>query len=232
MIFLIHGKDSLKIQEELENIRNKEKPNEVIRIALDEVTPAEFSNSVLTPNMFGFKNLVIADTEEISQKDLIEFIEVAKKASKDNLVAFTLNKNLRSNSKIIKELKETKNTKTIKVTEEKDYTIFNFLDAVYSKDRKKAYKLLEDLNQIEEPPFKIQSMLVYQLRKIAKVTFGAEISGPPFVKRKIKKQANNFNKEELTKLYEHFYKTDRDMKLGLIPENILNIMSIEKIMED
>ncbi len=231
MIFLIHGENEIKIQEEFDTLKKREKPNEVIRINPEEITPVEFGNKVLTPNMFGFKNLFVIDSSSLPQKDLLQLIERAQKAPENTSIVFLLSKNLRSNSKILKAIKETKNSKVIQVEKDKDYTIFNFLDSVFGKNRKKAYSLLEELIQKEEPPFKIHSMLVYQLRKVAKTKFGAKVSGPPFVKKKFKRQAGNFTEQKILKLYEHFYQTDRDMKLGLIPDNILIVRNIEKVME-
>lgn len=231
MIFLIHGKNELESQKTVSEIHKKFNPQEKIEVDLEELSPAEFAEKTLTPNMFGYKNLLIVEIGKTTNDQLLKHIGIATKAPTETTIIFTTNKKYRSNSKVIKLVKEIKESKIIEVKENRDSTIFNFLDAVFNKERKKAYKLLETLLEKEEPSFKTHSMLVYQLRNIAKTKFGGSVSAPSFVKNKLKKQSNKFSKENILSLYEYFYKTDRDMKLGLIPDNILNIISIEKIME-
>ncbi len=232
MIFLIHGKNNLQTRERIRKIRSDLKPDEIIELELEDLTATEFANATATPNMFGYKNLLIANEGKTSKKDLLSFIKIAKEKPEKTIIIFTVNKNLRSNSKIIKEIKEAEKYKIVKVTEKKDSTIFNFLDAAFNKDRKLTYKLLKNLREKEEPAFKTHSMLIYQLRNVARTKFNAKVSAPPFVQRKLKKQAENFEEKDILNLFEHFYKTDRDMKLSLIPENLLNVLNVEEILKD
>ncbi|MBD3365935.1 hypothetical protein GF360_01175 [candidate division WWE3 bacterium] len=231
MIGLVYGKNDLAIQKALKTLKTKIDPQEKIELNLEDLEPTHFADSVLTPNMFGFKNLVVANADGVAQKEFLKFIEIAGRAPAETSVVFVLPKSLRSNSKIIKAVKAFKDAEIIKVEEEKDSIIFDFLDAVFNKNRPKAYASLKKLQDKEEPPFKTHSMLVYQLRNVAKTKFGAKVSAPPFVKRKLAKQAEKFSQEDLLALYTHFYETDRDMKLGLVPDNVLNVVSTEKVLE-
>lgn len=230
MILFIYGKNEEKLHENLNQALKEVDAQE--RINIDEPgLPNEFANKILTPNIFGSKIAFVVDCSEVDHENMEDFFTAAENAPKETSVIFISSENFRSNSKIIKKASKIKGLKIVEAKQDKDSTIFNFIDAVFEKKRREAYRLLEKLYEKEEPPFKIQSMLVYQLRNVAKTKFGAKVSAPPFVKRKLNKQARNFSNEKIMDLFHFFYETDRDMKLGKVPENILNIMSLEKILE-
>jgi len=229
MIYFIYGRNNLLEQKSIEEIVKKINPSEKIEINLEELTPAEFAGKVTTPNIFGYKNVFLIEIGDTTDKDFNKALENVKELPKEIHLIFKTTKTYRKDSKILKSIRELKNTKVIRLEEKKDFTIFNFLDAVYSKDKKKSYRLLGELEKKEEPAFKIHSMFLYQLRNVAKVKFGANFQAASFIKDKIKKQAGGFTEKQISELYEYFYKTDRNIKLGLIPENVLNILNIEEV---
>jgi len=231
MIYFIYGQNDLSEQRKVAEIVKKINPQEKIEINLDELTPAEFTSKVTTPSMFGFKNLFLVEIGSTADKTLIKILANIGRLPKNTYLVFKTSKAYRANSKVLKNIATTKDAELIKLGEKKDFMVFNFLDAVYTKNKKEAYRSLKNLEEKEEPAFKTHSMLLYQLRNVAKIKFGANFSASPFVKNKARGQAKKFTEKKIIELYEHFYKTDRGLKLGLIPENILNILTIEKITE-
>jgi len=229
MIYFIYGQNDLSEQRKVAEIVKKVNPQEKIEINLAELTLAEFASKVTTPSIFGFKNLFLVEVGSTTDKTLIKILENIGGLPKDTHLVFKTSKKYRANSKILKNIATTKDAELIKLGERKDFMVFNFLDTVYTKNKKKAYQSLKKLEEKGEPAFKIHSMLLYQLRNIAKIKFGANFSASPFVKNKARLQAKEFTGKQIVELYEHFYKTDRDLKLGLISENIINVLTIEKI---
>lgn len=231
MIFLVYGEDEVSVLNETDKILRKLDADERINLGGAELTKQTYTEAVLTPNMFGFSTAIVTDASEITDDLLIELLETATKASGDKSTVFTTSKTFRKNSRVLKAAKKIKDLKIIEVKKQKDSTIFSYINAVFEGKREQAYKLLEELSIKDEPAFKTQAMLVYQLRNLARTKFGAKVSAPPFVQRKLQKLAGHYTKEKIVELYRYFYETDRDMKLGKVPETMLNVLSMEKVME-
>ena len=110
--------------------------------------------------------------------------------------------------------------------------IFNFVDAVFYKQREKAYQELSKLTKDQVSPYEILSMMYYGLRTLAQ----AKTDSPsykklhPFVKGKAQTQSKNFTLEQLLDVYEKFRKIDMKSKLSEIDEDMLIPMIVETIL--
>ncbi len=245
MIFFLYGKNDIKIREEIDKIKSSQNYNEVIRLSAEEIEIDKFAESITNPSLFGHKILVILESYAGKNEDLLTYVKVSRKASPKTDIAMALHKDLRENSKILKEIKAVKSekpefttrsgtisarAKIIKPKEEKNSKIFDFIDSVYSKNRARSYSLLEEISGDGEEIFRIHSLLMYQLRNLLRAKHSAKTTVPPFVKRKLARQAGNFSEKRLLELCSFIYHKDIEMKTGKIPHNILNTVIIEEIL--
>ncbi|MFH1308816.1 MAG: DNA polymerase III subunit delta, partial [Patescibacteria group bacterium] len=100
------------------------------------------------------------------------------------------------------------------VKPEFDLNIFNMVDALGDKDKKKAISLFKKHLDKGEDPFYLLSMFVYQFRNLIKVRSGGKLDLHPFVIKKTQHQARNFDVDELKKIYHSLLIIDFDSKIG------------------
>ena len=110
--------------------------------------------------------------------------------------------------------------------------IFNFVDAVFYKQREKAYQELSKLLKDDVSPFEIFSMLNYGLRTVASAKFESPSyqKMSDFVKRKAYSQSKLFSKEQIAELFEKLRKIDMESKLSEIDEDLLIPTTIETVL--
>ncbi|MBU3922925.1 DNA polymerase III subunit delta [Patescibacteria group bacterium] len=100
------------------------------------------------------------------------------------------------------------------VKPEFDLNIFNMVDALGDKDKKKAISLFKKHLNKGEDPFYLLSMFIYQFRNLIKVRSGGKLDLHPFVIKKTQHQARNFDVDELKKIYHSLLIIDFDSKIG------------------
>lgn len=113
-----------------------------------------------------------------------------------------------------------------------ELNIFDTIDALAQKDKKKAINLLkEHLEQGTEVPY-LFSMVAWQMKNIiiAK-TADNGFSGTglsPYVLRKSSYQAKNFSLEDLKRIYQKIVDLDAALKVGkILPEAALDLLVLE-----
>lgn len=110
-------------------------------------------------------------------------------------------------------------------------TIFEVLDALGAKNRKRSLLLIERMIEKGESEVYILSMIAYGLRNLIQVKsleeervpyylFQKKLSMHPFVIRKTYGQSKNFTLEELKKAYQVLAKIDLDIKVGRVEPRI------------
>jgi DNA polymerase-3 subunit delta len=83
-----------------------------------------------------------------------------------------------------------------------DNNIFETIDAIAKKEKKRAVKLLKrHIENGDSVPY-LLTMIAYQLRNIISVKSSKKVAMNPFVLNKSLSQANNFSMEELINMYE------------------------------
>ncbi len=113
------------------------------------------------------------------------------------------------------------------VRPEFDTDIFNTIDSLGRGEKGKALELIEKHIKKGDSPFYILSMINYQIRNLLTVTQleGEGLSHKeekkesrmsPFVFKKTKSQASNFNHNQLKKIHNELFKVDLDSKLGRV----------------
>jgi len=114
--------------------------------------------------------------------------------------------------------------------------IFETIDAIASKDKKKALKLLKEHLEKGDAPLYLFSMIVFQFRNLLMVKDLIEknlspysLTGVhPFVIKKSTFLSNKFKFLELKKIYQKIFQIDLDIKTGKIePETALDLLITE-----
>jgi len=114
--------------------------------------------------------------------------------------------------------------------------IFKTIDAIASKDKKRALKFLKDHLEKGDSPFYLFSMINYQFRNLLiikdlliKNLSLRDLSGlHPFVIRKSCVLAEKFEFSELKKIYQKIFKIDLNIKTGKAdPETALDLLITE-----
>lgn len=113
--------------------------------------------------------------------------------------------------------------------------IFELMDAISTKNQRKAIKLLNQFLESGENEMYIFSMIAKQFRNIALAKFEgitsekvlAERAGlHPFVAKKSILQARNFDKKEIISIYQKLTEADLSLKSGFDPKYILQHLLI------
>jgi DNA polymerase-3 subunit delta len=107
------------------------------------------------------------------------------------------------------------------VKSKNEINIFETLDAIAVKNKKKAIVLLRKHMEKGDSPIFILAMIASQIRNIISVKNGEFIKQMnPFVYRKSSSQARNFTMEELKNIYNRIVELDFEIKVGKIDPNI------------
>ena len=115
------------------------------------------------------------------------------------------------------------------VKPEIDVNIFNTIDALGQKDKKRALKLVHDHLKKGESEMYLLDRFVYQFRNLIKVKTGGGKDLHPFVFKKTQSQARNFSFEELKKIYRKLLAIDLDIKTGKVNARIALEMFIVRL---
>jgi DNA polymerase-3 subunit delta len=110
-----------------------------------------------------------------------------------------------------------------------ELNIFDTIDAIAAKDKKKAINLFkEHLRGGAEVPY-LFSMVAWQIKNIIIAKSGAADTGvSPYVLRKATYQAKNFSMEDLKRIYAKLTDLDAAMKVGkILPEAALDLLVLE-----
>ena len=111
--------------------------------------------------------------------------------------------------------------------------IFKTIDAIASKDKKRALKLLKGHLEKGDNVFRLFSMINFQFRNLIVIKDLVERNLPPlkfsnlhpFVVRKSTGLLKRFNSLELKKIYQNIFKIDLDIKTGRVePETAFDLL--------
>ncbi|MFZ2390337.1 MAG: DNA polymerase III subunit delta [Minisyncoccales bacterium] len=109
--------------------------------------------------------------------------------------------------------------------------IFDTVDAIAAKNKRKAMDLIKSHIEKGESAIYILAMIASQIRNIISVKGGGpgQLGMHPFVFRKTSYQANNFNLEELKSIYARITQLDSEIKVGKIDQSIALDVLISEI---
>jgi len=109
--------------------------------------------------------------------------------------------------------------------------IFDTIDAIAVKNKKKAMNLIKNHIEKGESAIYILAMIASQIRNILSVKSGGtgQLGMHPFVFRKTTSQAKNFSLDELKKIYARITQLDSEIKVGKIDQSIALDVLISEI---
>lgn len=108
--------------------------------------------------------------------------------------------------------------------------IFDTIDAIANKDKKKAFDLLKTHIEKGDSAIYLLAMIASQIRNIISVKGSEErINMNPFVMRKSIQQAINFSLDDLKKIYQRILQLDSEIKVGKVDQNIALDILISEI---
>jgi len=107
--------------------------------------------------------------------------------------------------------------------------IFDTIDAIAIKDKKKAIRLLKEHAEKGDSVFFLLAMIASQIRNIISVKSGSGKGMHPFVLRKATFQARNFSLEDLKRIYQKIVDLDFEMKVGKIEQDMALDVLISEI---
>lgn len=120
-----------------------------------------------------------------------------------------------------------------------EINIFKTIDAISSRNRKEAFRLVHSQIQNGENPSYLLSMINFQFRNLLIIKNLSENNKPyslilkisglhPFVVQKSYEQAKRFTSQELKKIYQKIFQADLEIKTGKAdPETILDLLITE-----
>jgi DNA polymerase-3 subunit delta len=107
--------------------------------------------------------------------------------------------------------------------------VFDTIDAIAAKDKKKAVELLKEHAEKGDAVLYLLSMIASQIRNIISVKSGSTTGMHPFVLRKATYQAKNFSMEDLKKIYQKIVDLDFEIKVGKIDQDMALDVLISEI---
>ncbi|MBI4091527.1 hypothetical protein HY419_02110 [candidate division WWE3 bacterium] len=109
--------------------------------------------------------------------------------------------------------------------------VFSFLDMLFSKRKKEAFRELKLLTDSGEDEFKILAMVCYGVRNIAHHLYDSPELGntSPYARKKASLRAANFDLNDVARIYSVLYLTDLDLKTGRTFADVALPLIIQKI---
>lgn len=236
MIYVVHGDDYTKSRKLVVNQQNKLSVESKTELDIDEITSQKLQEAVSSFDLFGNPPFVVLNVSKAKSNKsdslmLEKFIEVLIRAPKQAVIIILADKTLGKTNIFIKKAQELK-AKVITNKKAPVSNVFNFVDALFSKNPAITYKQLRLLEIDNTDPFYIFSMILYGLRNIAHAKFSTSefTTKSPYIQSKTNTQALNFSQNSIYKLFEKLYQTDKKLKTGQTSPEIALLYTIESIL--
>lgn len=107
--------------------------------------------------------------------------------------------------------------------------IFDTIDAIAVRDKKKAVELLKEHLEKGDSVLYLLAMIASQIRNIISAKSGSVAGMHPFVQRKALYQAKNFSMEDLKRIYSRITDLDFEIKVGKMDQDIALDVLISEI---
>ncbi len=206
-IILIYGLGLVSALDKVAAIKKGFDPLSVVELNWKNSAAKESLSEVLTPGLFSEKRLVVI--EEVDDK-----FNLTSLPDDPNLtLIIKISRNLTPSSLLLQQAKIA-NIQILQTSEEKETSIFPFLDMLAEQNPKalaEQEKLLSEYGGQY-----IITMLFYLLRRFILPSNTAA----PFMLQKIDKQRKNFTYEKLKGFYKEVLEIDFKIKQGLIDETV------------
>lgn len=106
--------------------------------------------------------------------------------------------------------------------------IFETIEALASKNKKKAVSLLHEHLEKGDNPLYLLSMINFQFRSLLIIKETGKLDGHPYFVRKTANLAESFSREELRRIYRKIFEADLKIKTGRSdPQTALDLLVTE-----
>ncbi len=230
MIYIVHGEDIAKSRTLILHQQKKLGADSRIELDITDTTPEHLVHILNTTDIFGNFPYVVIDVSNAARSNLDKHLEKLLNAPAEANIVILSNKSLSRANIFIKNAKELKAKEVVneKVIEGK---VFDFVDALFSKQRTKAYIELDKvLNSTD--PFEIFNRILYGLRNLAAIKFQSPSSAKmnPFAKMKTEKIAKLYTEEQVKSMFVEMQKIDKAVKTGEITDDTMLTLAVEKML--
>ncbi len=214
-LIILHGNGLIAISKRLSAIKKEFDPISIIEMNGQEKNAKEILINLLGPQLFSDKRLVVVE-------DFEDEIDLEKISRDQNLtLVLVFSKSLLATNKLLQQAKKFK-AEILEFSEEKDRSIFPFLDLLAEKNPQ-VLTLLEALRAAYGSQY-ILTMIFYMLRRLIITPKNV----PTFVTKKLASQKENFSLKQIQQTYLETINTDFRIKSGLVEEKIaLNLLLIK-----
>lgn len=231
MVYIVHGEDISKSRILIQNQQKKMGAQSRIEVEISEITPESLYEKGCSNDLFGNPPFIVLDVTNASRTNLEPYIEKITKIPESTTIIVLSGKPLTKTNAFVRnadKIKARLNLNEIKPQS----NLFNFVDAVFYKQRERAYQELSKLSKDQVSPYEILSMMFYGIRTVtqAKTDSPSYKKLHPFVKTKAQNQSKNFTLGQLVSIYENFRRIDMKSKLSEIDEDMLIPMVIETVL--
>src|SRR3989344_3641373 len=155
MIYLVHGSDLATSRKLIINQYKKLNTQNKGEFHIADVTPDQLTSFVFSFGIFGDAPFLILDISGIGKLNISEHIDALVGTPQASTVIILSDTKLSSSHYVFKTL----NPKSIESEKKLESNIFLFLDSLFQKNRKEAYKNYKNLIDEEFDPFYIFTML-------------------------------------------------------------------------
>jgi DNA polymerase III delta subunit len=231
MIYIVHGDDFTKSRNLILNQQKKLEIDSRNEMDISNLSPEDLFSHVHSSGLFGENQLLVLNISKAGRTNLEPFLEKLKKIPENIILIILSDKTLTNNNVFVKNASKLE-AKVIFNEKTPLSSTFRFVDAVFYRQRDKAYRELSKLLGDQTEPFEIFSMLVWGLRNVAQAKFDNQkfFRGRDFIKNKVYAQSKLFSTESLKKLYKTLSDMDRDVKTGGIDPDLLIPLAVEKVL--
>lgn len=225
MIILLHGDNIVVSRNELERLK-KEKTKEVLTFDGGKIDLSELKQALEAKSLFGQEKIVILEN----------FLSQKPSTVKNQIIEYL--KNLETTVDLIlwegKEM-EKKSLDSFPSAKKQlfrlDPVLFKFLDSLKPGSGKTAVALLREVLRREEVELVFymlvrQFRLLIALKNVSKDSISEIVKLGSWQKEKLARQANNFDLEDLLRIYHQLLEIDSKSKTGLSPFNLASTLEL------
>lgn len=242
MLYVLHGENIVASRDFILALKKSQKAH-LLEFKSSETTISQILTSYFTSDLFGQKTAVVVDVTSDKSFDFKSLLESLKKGKSENDLVFFSSKVFGKTHYLLKEVGTSKpeesgtlgqpNLSLIvkEFKEELKPNVFNFLDALFAKQKTNAYKEFNSLTKSGVDEFEIFTMILFGLRNLSFALFDSSALAKlhPFVKNKTVSQAKKFRREEVSKIYDFLYMHDLQVKTGKGSLDVTIPLLIEKL---
>ncbi len=206
MLTILHGENTIDSRNRLVEIidRAKEKGAVVARLDAKKLEVPQLEEKLVKSDLFGNQRLVVVEGLHSLRRSKKKNTLIKLVAESQVDICLWEERELTKN--MVKKL-DADRVKQFKIAT----SIFDWLDSIGPRHKVKQLKLMQQALKANDE-YMCFAMLSRQIRLLIKAKDGGRIKGPPFVVRKVKKQARRFSLSQLLKTHYRLHQIDLKLK--------------------